>query len=287
MTPPALALWGLAVASLALGLHARRAGRPAASTARPAPLPAWLRLAARLPAPAPLRRLAVRPDPAAAVASAGLGDAFSPDALVRARAGAGLAGLAAGLAAGALAPALLLLAPLGLAAGAILPDRALRARARRRRAQVVRELPDLLDLLGITVEAGMPLDAALHLAGERIGGIIGAEVGRTLRDLALGTPRRTAYRDLAARVGAPELAEVVGALLQAEELGAPLAAALSGQGATLRAARRQAARDRAARAAPRIQLVVALVMVPGALLLVLGVMLIELARQVGAVAGGG
>jgi tight adherence protein C len=51
-------------------------------------------------------------------------------------------------------------------------------------------------------------------------------------------------------------------------------------------ARRQAARDRAARAAPRIQLVVALVMVPGALLLILGIMVIELASQVGAVVGG-
>ena len=75
-------------------------------------------------------------------------------------------------------------------------------------------------------------------------------------------------------------------LLQAEELGTPLSTALAGQAEALRAARRQRARDSAARAAPRIQLVVALVMVPGAMLLILGVMIIELAGQVGVVMGG-
>jgi tight adherence protein C len=84
-------------------------------------------------------------------------------------------------------------------------------------------------------------------------------------------------------VGSPELQQVVAALLQAEELGAPLSRALAGQAEALRGTRRQHARDRAARAAPRIQLVIALVMVPGALVLVMGVLLTELARQVGAV----
>ena len=106
-----------------------------------------------------------------------------------------------------------------------------------------------------------------------------------LRDLSLGTPRAAAYRALVERAGLPELARTVGALLQAEELGAPLSRALHGQAESLRAARRQAARDRAARAAPKIQLVVAMVMVPAILLLVIGVLAIEMARQVGTVIG--
>ncbi len=183
-------------------------------------------------------------------------------------------------AAAALAPAL------GLA-GAMAPSRWLAARQSARRRALVRELPDLLDLLGICVESGMALDPALELAAGRLGGTLGAEIDHVLHDLSLGTHRAEAYRELVRRTGAPELAQTVGALLQAEELGAPLSRALEGQAEALRVGRRQAARERAARAAPKIQLVVALLMVPAVLLLVLGVLLIELSRQVGGVIGAG
>jgi len=116
---------------------------------------------------------------------------------------------------------------------------------------------------------------------------VGEEVARTAADLRFGTPRAAAYRAMVERVGAQELAHVVAALLQADELGTPLSGALAGQAAALRAARRQAARDRAAAAAPKIQLVVALLMVPAVLILVLGVLVMELSRQVAAVMGGG
>jgi tight adherence protein C len=176
-------------------------------------------------------------------------------------------------------------APLLGGVGMAVPGRWLARRRRARGRAVVRELPDLLDLLGICIEAGMALDPALRLAGERLGGTLGEETAVVLRDLSLGTQRRVAYGALVERVVAPELSRTVGALLQAEELGAPLSRALQGQAEALRAARRQEARESAARAAPKIQLVVAMVMVPAVLLLVLGVLLIELSRQVGAVVG--
>jgi tight adherence protein C len=137
----------------------------------------------------------------------------------------------------------------------------------------------------ICVESGMALDPALRLAAARLGGPLGDEIAVMLDAQALGTPRRQAYQALAERIGSDDVARLVASLLQAEELGTPLATALAGQAEALRAIRRQLVRDRAARAAPRIQLVVALVMVPGALLLVLGVMLIELAGQIGVVTG--
>jgi alkylated DNA nucleotide flippase Atl1 len=149
-----------------------------------------------------------------------------------------------------------------------------------------------LVLSGVAVLAGpAALVLALLLAGigvaapDRLGGVLGEEVAVTLRDLSLGAPRRGAYRDLVDRAGSPEMTRAVGALLQAEELGAPLSRALQGQADALRAGRRQEARETAARAAPKIQLVVAMVMVPAVLLLVLGVLVMELARQVGAVIG--
>jgi tight adherence protein C len=284
-----LVLWIAALACAAMALRVRRPAVAAPGTSSPAPpsLPAPLRLAARLPCPAALVRLALRDGDEARIARAGLGGALAPETLARARAGAGLAAVAAALPLAVVAPMAAVLAPaLGLGA-ALAPSRWLAARQSARRRALVRELPDLLDLLGICVESGMALDPALELAAGRLGGALGAEIEHVLHDLSLGTHRAEAYRALVRRTGAPELAQTVAALLQAEELGAPLSRALEGQAEALRVARRQAARERAARAAPKIQLVVALLMVPAVLILVLGVLLLELSRQVGAVVGGG
>jgi tight adherence protein C len=284
-----VALWLAALVCAAMALRARR---PAPGAAADGPsgapgIPGALRVAARVPCPAGLLRLAAREGDEARIAQAGLAASLAPETLARARAAGALAAGGLALPLAVISPAAALLAPaLGLA-GAIAPSRWLAARQAARRRALVRELPDLLDLLGICVESGMALDPALGLAAGRLGGALGGEIDRVLRDLSLGTQRADAYRALVARTGAPELAQTVGALLQAEELGAPLSRALEGQAEALRVARRQAARERAARAAPKIQLVVALVMVPAVLLLVLGVLLIELSRQVGGVIGGG
>jgi tight adherence protein C len=215
-----------------------------------------------------------------------LSESLPAEAVGAVRAGGALAGVLLTVPLIVLWPPAIVLAPaLGLG-GALAPTRWLGRREAARRAALVRELPDLLDLLGICVESGMALDPALELAAGRLGGTIGLEIERVLRDLALGTPRAGAYRALLDRAGAPELARTVGALLQAEELGAPLSRALEGQAEALRLLRRQTARERAGRAAPKIQLVVALLMVPAVLLLVLGALVIELSRQVGSVVGG-
>jgi tight adherence protein C len=281
--PLTLGIAALLCAAAALRVRRPEPGARHAAGAVPAPL----RLAARVPCPASLVGLATRDGDEGRIARAGLAGVLSPERLGRARAGAALAAAALALPLAALAPAAVLLAPALALAGALLPSRWLAGREAARRRALVRELPDLLDLLGICVEAGMALDPALGLAAGRLGGTLGAELEEVLRDLSLGTHRADAYRALVARTGAPELAQTVAALLQAEELGAPLSRALEGQAEALRLARRQASRERAARAAPKIQLVVALVMVPAVLLLVLGVLLIELSRQVGGVVGAG
>ena len=276
-----MALWLGAALCLVLALRARRAGGRKDSSTLGAP--GVLAFAGALPLPAGLVRLGQRPGTADLVQGAGLRGIVSVELVERARVGGALVGVAIGAALATIAPVGVLFVPLLAGLGFQLPGRVLAARAARRRARLVRQLPDLLDLLVISVEAGMALDPALSLAAERLPGALSDEVGSTLRELRLGTPRRAAYQGLAERAGSAELKQVVGALLQAEELGAPLSRALAGQAESMRTARRQRARDRAARAAPRIQLVVALLMVPAALFLVMGVLLLELARQVGAV----
>ncbi len=278
-TPVLIAL--SAVVALMMGIVAARAATGTGHVA----VPVAIRMLARVPSPAAVREVLGGAVDGRMVHAAGLTAAAVAPLLPRARTGGLMAGVLAGALAGVVAVPMLVLAPLLGVVGRAVPDRLLHAMARRRRGLIVDALPDLLDLMVICVEAGMALDPALSLAADRLGGPLGEEVRATLGDQALGTPRRSAYRALADRTGSDDVARLVAALLQAEELGTPLATALAGQAESLRAARRQSARDRAARAAPRIQLVVALVMVPGALLLILGVMVIELAGQVGAVVG--
>ena len=277
------ALWIAAATCLALALRARR---PAPAAGRRVGLPIAIRALVRTPAPDGLRRLFRDQEGEGRVAQAGLGGRLSAAELERARCGAAILGGALAVPLALVATPAAALAPALIWAGAALPARWVTGRAAARRAAIVRELPDLLDLLELSVHAGMALDPALDLAAGRLGGVLGGEVRELLGELAYGTPRRAAYRGLVARTGSPEIAQVVGAILQAEELGAPLAATLAGQAEALRGRRRQLAREHAAKAAPKIQLVVALVMVPAVLLLVLGVLVIELTRQVGVVVGG-
>lgn len=283
MPSPAVLLAIAAAVSLAIGWAIAR-GRRTAPTREA--LPRVVTVLARVPVPRGLRTAVGGRVDADALVAAGLPVDSAAPVLAGARAGGVAAGLAIGLLPALLAPLLLVLAPLWAVFGRLAPDRSIARRARARRALIVDALPDLLDLMVICVEAGMALDPALSLAADRLGGPLGQEVRATLSDQALGTPRRDAYRGLAARTASEDVGRLVASLLQAEELGTPLATALAGQAEALRAARRQRARDRAARAAPRIQLVVALVMVPGAMLLVLGVMVVEMAAQVGIAIGG-
>ncbi|HJZ60727.1 MAG TPA: type II secretion system F family protein [Miltoncostaeaceae bacterium] len=282
--PPPLLVWAAAVAALLLGMRARvaSAAGPAAAARPPAPL----RVLARLPSPRALRARLTGGHGDRLARLAGL-DPDAQDAVSRASAGGGVVAVAAAAPAGVvLGPLAALAVAAGLGAlGIAGPALWLRSRARERRSAIVRQLPDLLDLLVICAEAGMALEPALRLAVARLPGALTAEIAALVRELDLGTPRRAAYRALAERVGSPELTQAVATLIQAEELGAPIAGVLARQAELLRAARRQLARDRAAQATPRVQLVVALVMVPGAMLLVLGVLVIELAGQVGAVVG--
>jgi tight adherence protein C len=273
-------LWLAAFVCLVVALRARR---PAVAAPDGPQAPHILEVAASVPLPASLLRLGVRPGTDVAISAAGLAGVVTVARIERARVGMAVFGVGVMVLFALAMPLAVVTVPVAAIAGFVLPGRLLRRRAAVRRSALVRELPDLLDLLVISVEAGMALDPALDLASARLPGVLSGEVRTTLRELRLGTPRRAAYRALSDRVASPELQQVVAALLQAEELGAPLSRALAGQAESLRGARRQHARDRAARAAPRIQLVIALVMVPGALVVIMGMLVMELARQVGAV----
>jgi tight adherence protein C len=184
-------------------------------------------------------------------------------------AGAALAGVL-GAAAGSLAPGrvgfvVTLAAPIG---GFLAPDLWLRRLAAERARQVRRELPILLDLLRVTVEAGASLAEALRSVGERAAGPLAAELRATARQVALGVPLAEALDALCVRVPLPEVRALVAALERARRHGAPLAETLTAQARDARFGLARRIREEAARAGPKIQLVVALLLVPSVLLLV-------------------
>jgi tight adherence protein C len=193
---------------------------------------------------------------------------------------AALAGAAA-LIAAAVSPSrvTLLLALAAPVAGFLAPDVYLARRASRRIDEAVRELPDMLDLLRVAVEAGMPPLRALGTVAAQFSGALAAEWRRAAAEVALGAPQDEALASLAARLPAEEVGSLVEALGRSRRHGVPLRNVLAAQAARARHRRRQRVRETAARAGPKIQLVVALLLVPSVLLLVAAAIVAELERS--------
>lgn len=153
-------------------------------------------------------------------------------------------------------------------AGFLAPDLWLARRAAARAAAARRELPELLELLRVTVDAGASLAAALAAVGERADGPVACEWRAVGRQVALGVPLADALASMRRRLPLPEIRALVAALDRARRHGAPLGATLAGQARDARLALRRRVQEDAARAGPKIQLVVALLLVPSVLLLV-------------------
>ena len=204
------------------------------------------------------------------IAAAGAPAELGPRELIAAKLATALGGAGAGtvlgsLAPGRLGPVVIVLAPAG---GFLLPDWWLRRRAAARARAARRELPALLDLLRVTVEAGLPPAAAFGAVGERAAGTVAREWRVVGRECAFGVPLREALAGLERRLPLPEVRALVSALDRAARHGAPLADTLASQARDARLARRRQIEEEAARAGPKIQLVVALLLVPSVLLLV-------------------
>ncbi len=125
--------------------------------------------------------------------------------------------------------------------GFLLPDFWLGSKVRQRRKQLTRALPDAIDLLSISVEAGLGFDAALNRLVEKTQNELAFEFRRVLAEMQVGVPRREALRSLADRTGLPDLNVFVTAIIQAEQLGASIAGVLRIQSNEMRIRRRQRA----------------------------------------------
>ncbi|MFD1859868.1 type II secretion system F family protein [Aeromicrobium camelliae] len=144
----------------------------------------------------------------------------------------------------------------------LFPMSRLSGHLKNRRDQIDTDLPDMLDILAVTVGAGIGFRSALERVASRFEGPLHDEIMQTLRELDVGVPRRRAFTNLRDRCQSEAMNSFVSAFLQAEELGAPLAESLSHIARDSRRDASQRARRRAAQMVPRVTLVVSIVMVP-------------------------
>ena len=204
------------------------------------------------------------------IVRAGLSIHLTPEGVLVAKLVGAVGGLLTGLIAAPAAPgrlAWLVLAGLPVA-GFIAPDALLERRARRRRGQLVIALPDALDLLAVSVASGRSAAAGFSELAHSGDGPLATELAMTVAELSCGTPQEEALRSLRERVPGSEVAALAAAIERSRRYGSPLADQLRRQATSLRRDQRRALEELAARAAPKIQLVVALVLVPSVLLMI-------------------
>jgi len=157
-----------------------------------------------------------------------------------------------------------------------IPDWWLSSRATDRQTEITLSLPDFMDLMAISIAAGVGFDLALHNIVARMHGALAEELERMIRQLRLGHPRRLTYRKVIWRNDSQALRAFFSALVQADELGTPIADILEWQAETLRHQRIQEARRRGAKASAKISLIMSTVLLFSLVLVLLGAVALNL-----------
>lgn len=154
--------------------------------------------------------------------------------------------------------------------GAGFPSAWLNRKVTERKDAIRKELPDVLDLLAISVEAGVGFEGAMQVVTEHFDSPLAEEMSRTLREMELGLPRREALQNLKRRTEVPELSNFVLALVQADALGMPIGRVLKTQASEMRVKRRQWAREKAGKLPVKILIPLVLFIFPAVLVIILG-----------------
>ncbi len=163
-----------------------------------------------------------------------------------------------------------------LFAGIFLPELFLKSQGKKRKEEIVRTLPDILDLLSVSVEAGLGFDAALQKVVEKSDGPLTSEFELTLQEINIGKPRREALRDMADRVGVDDVTLFLGSIIQADQLGVSISNVLRLQARQVRTSRRMRAEETAQKAPIKILIPLLLCIFPTILIVLLGPAVIQM-----------
>jgi tight adherence protein C len=178
-------------------------------------------------------------------------------------------------------PLALLFAVAGAGVGYIAPEFWLGRKMKARSYAMILQLPDALDLLTISVEAGLGFDAALAKVVEKMEGPLIDEYRQALAEVRMGRSRRDALRDVATRADAQPVSNFIGAIVQAEQLGVPIAKVLAIQSNQLRIERRQRAEEAAAKAPVKMLFPMVGCIFPTIFIVILGPAIVKVMGGVG------
>jgi tight adherence protein C len=154
--------------------------------------------------------------------------------------------------------------------GYFFPVLSVRSRIRRRQDNILRALPDALDLLVICVEAGLGFDMAMGKVYEKWDNELALAFGRVLREIQLGKLRREALKDMADRMDVPDVNAFTAAIIQADQLGVSMAKILRVQADQMRVKRRQRAQEKAQQAPVKMMIPMVLLIFPSIWIVLLG-----------------
>jgi tight adherence protein C len=171
--------------------------------------------------------------------------------------------------------------------GFFFPQLWLQSRINARQNEVRKALPDALDLLTICVEAGLGFDAAMSKVAEKWDNELSLMFGRTIREVQLGKTQREALRDMADRIGLPELTSFVAAVIQSQQLGVSLAKVLRIQSDQLRMKRRQFAEELAHKAPVKMIIPMALLTFPSIMIILMAPAAFQISKAFGPLLNGG
>jgi tight adherence protein C len=203
---------------------------------------------------------------------AGLGRVVSPTTFLASKAAAAIGGVFGGLVVGGMIGGAfpILLAVVFALVGFMVPDLFVSFKARGRRDEIKAGLPDALDLLAVSVEAGLGFDAAIQKLTEHMEGPLVEEFALALGEMRIGETRTNALQKMVDRVQASELASFVRAIIQADQLGISLGRILRVQATDTRNKRQAAAEEKAMKAPIKMLFPTALFIFPAMFIIILG-----------------
>ena len=179
----------------------------------------------------------------------------------------------------------ILMIGIGLLFGYTIPEFWLGGRVKKRQHLILLQIPDALDLLTISVRAGLGFDAALGKIVEKMEGPLVDEFRRALAEVRVGKARREALRDIVPRTEVPPLTNFLGAIIQAEQLGVSISKVLQVQSEQLRIERRQRAEEQAAKAPIKMLFPLVGCIFPSLFIVILGPAIILIMQNLTATSG--
>lgn len=169
----------------------------------------------------------------------------------------------------------------GVILAILIPRYYLQSSVKKRQGGIRQQMPDILDLLSVSVEAGLGFDAALIRVSDRATGPLVEELITVYREMQMGRPRREALKDLGERSSISELKMFASSMVQADQLGISIKNVLKAQSQQLRLARKQRAEEKAMKAPVKMMLPLIIFIFPVVFIILLGPSVVEIMKTFG------